>query len=188
MSSLSITFSADGTTLYAADDDGIWQFKTVASLAGVDQRLADRAERPAEPGRPLRRPGQRRGGHRHRRRRLLDAVPGPGRRRARTSITGGPGNDDTAVFGNFADDRQRRRHRRPAAAAPTAARPAAPFDGHGTPVAGVVAQFVPQATIVPVNIFAPFLAPASTSTTTAAPAATAAATGGTDGHGATPTP
>ena len=33
-SSLSITFSADGTTLYAADDDGIWQFKTTASLAG----------------------------------------------------------------------------------------------------------------------------------------------------------
>src|SRR5262249_49785573 len=32
-SSLSITFSADGTTLYASDDDGIWQFKTTASLA-----------------------------------------------------------------------------------------------------------------------------------------------------------
>ncbi|MGE3819915.1 MAG: hypothetical protein AB7I30_10795, partial [Isosphaeraceae bacterium] len=34
LSSLSITFSADGTTMYASDDDGIWQFKTVASLAG----------------------------------------------------------------------------------------------------------------------------------------------------------
>ena len=32
-SDLSITFSADGTTLYAADNDGIWQFKSVASLA-----------------------------------------------------------------------------------------------------------------------------------------------------------
>ena len=32
-SSLSITFSADGTTLYASDNDGIWQFKTVGSLA-----------------------------------------------------------------------------------------------------------------------------------------------------------
>ena len=32
-------------------------------------------------------------------------------------------------------------------------------DGHGTPVAGVIAQFVPQATIVPVNIFVPFLIP-----------------------------
>ena len=30
------------------------------------------------------------------------------------------------------------------------------FDGHGTPVAGVVAQFVPQATIEPVSIFQPF--------------------------------
>ena len=33
MSSLSLTFSADGTTMFAADDDGIWQFKTVADLA-----------------------------------------------------------------------------------------------------------------------------------------------------------
>src|SRR5262249_37403852 len=33
-STLSISFSSDGTTLYAADDDGIWQFKTVTSLAG----------------------------------------------------------------------------------------------------------------------------------------------------------
>ena len=32
-SSLSISFSADGTILYASDDDGIWQFKTTASLA-----------------------------------------------------------------------------------------------------------------------------------------------------------
>ncbi len=32
-SELSITFSADGTTLWASDDQGIWQFKTTASLA-----------------------------------------------------------------------------------------------------------------------------------------------------------
>ena len=32
-SSLSISFSADGTTLYASDDDAIWQFKTTADLA-----------------------------------------------------------------------------------------------------------------------------------------------------------
>ena len=31
------------------------------------------------------------------------------------------------------------------------------LNGHGTPVAGIIAQFVPQATIVPVNIFVPFL-------------------------------
>ena len=32
-SMLSISFSADGTTLYASDDDAIWQFKTTADLA-----------------------------------------------------------------------------------------------------------------------------------------------------------
>ena len=32
-SSLSIGFSADGTILYAADDDGIWQFNTQTDLA-----------------------------------------------------------------------------------------------------------------------------------------------------------
>ena len=32
-SELSISFSADGTTLWASDDQGIWQFKTTASLA-----------------------------------------------------------------------------------------------------------------------------------------------------------
>ena len=33
-SSFTITFSADGTTLWAADNEGIWQFKSTASLAG----------------------------------------------------------------------------------------------------------------------------------------------------------
>ena len=37
------------------------------------------------------------------------------------------------------------------------------IDGHGTPVAGVIAQFVPQATIVPVDIFLPFNAGVSLS-------------------------
>ena len=37
-SSLSISFSADGTILYASDDQGIWQFKTTADLA--DRRAA----------------------------------------------------------------------------------------------------------------------------------------------------
>ena len=32
-SELSITFSADGTTLWASDNQGVWQFKTTASLA-----------------------------------------------------------------------------------------------------------------------------------------------------------
>ena len=76
-SSLSITFSADGTTLYAADNDGIWQFKTVTSLAGSTVRLDHRPERPADPGRPLRGPEQRRGRRRHRRRRNVPELPGP---------------------------------------------------------------------------------------------------------------
>ena len=48
--------------------------------------------------------------------------------------------------------------------------------GHGTPVAGVIAQFVPQATLVPVNIFLPFSAGKrlTASSTPAAPAAAAA--------------
>ena len=32
-SSLTISFSSDGTTLYASDDDAVWQFKTTADLA-----------------------------------------------------------------------------------------------------------------------------------------------------------
>ena len=53
---LSISFSADGTTLYASDDQGIWQFKTTADLAELDERDAGRPERPAHAGRALRRP------------------------------------------------------------------------------------------------------------------------------------
>ena len=73
-------------------------------------------------------------------------------------------------------------HRRQAAAA--AAAPAATanivlantIDGHGTPVAGVIAQFVPQATIVPVDIFIPVQPAAATissrhQSTTGGPAA-----------------
>jgi hypothetical protein len=129
-SSLSISFSADGTTLYASDDDGIWQFKTTASLAGsstgdliglndlrtfgVPYDGQDSAVAVIDTG--------------------VDAVTPEFRGRVSTGInitTGGPGNDDTAskATGNG--------------------------KGHGTPVAGVIAQFVPQATIDPINIFTP---------------------------------
>src|SRR5262249_21291525 len=37
--------------------------------------------------------------------------------------------------------------------------------GHGTPVADVIAQFVPQATILPITIFAPFIVAGSSTTT-----------------------
>jgi hypothetical protein len=128
-SSLSITFSADGTTLYAADNDGIWQFKSVLSLAGSSSgRLTglndlrslgipyegqDSAVAILDTG--------------------IDALTPNFRGRVSTGrnvVTGGPGNDD-----------------------PTAAQ-----NGHGTLIAGVVAQFVPQATLQPVNVFTPNLA------------------------------
>ena len=75
--------------------------------------------------------------------------------------TGGPGNQDLASNGRTT-------------AAPRYGTRAAPllvntFDGHGTPVAGVVAQFVPQATIEPVTIFAPFVGSVTLPTSTRTP-------------------
>ena len=131
-SSLSITFSADGTTLYAADDDGIWQFKTTASLAGsttgsliglndlrtlaVPYDGQDSAVAIVDTG--------------------VDASTPNFRGRVSTgfnALTNGAANDDLASTG------------------------VGNGVGHGTQVAGVVAQFVPQATIDPINVFAPFV-------------------------------
>lgn len=132
-SSLSLTFSSDGTTLYVADNDGIWQFKstlalatsTSGSLIGLNdlRTLAtpfdgqDTAVAVVDTG--------------------IDAATPQLRNRVsegRNVITNGPGNDDLA-----------------------------PGNGHGTGLAGVVAQFVPQATLVPVNVFSPLLiTPATT--------------------------
>jgi hypothetical protein len=125
-SSLSITFSADGTALYAADNDGIWQFKSTLSLAGsttgslvglndlrslgVPYQGQDSAVAVLDTG--------------------IDALNPYFRGRVangKNIFTNGPANDD-----------------------PTAAQ-----NGHGTLIAGVVAQFVPQATLTPVNIFTP---------------------------------
>ena len=52
------------------------------------------------------------------------------------------------------------------------------FNGHGTLVAGVISQIVPQTTILPVNVFAPFIAVsgASSSSTTNGGGATNGAT------------
>lgn len=124
-SSLSITFSADGTTLYAADNDGIWQFKSTLSLAysssgeliglgdlrtlGVPFQGEGTAVAVVDTGIDSRTPNFR------------------GRVGRGTNIfTRGAGNDDLA-----------------------------PGNGHGTLVAGVIAQFVPQATLEPVNVFSP---------------------------------
>ncbi len=125
-SSLSITFSADGTTLYAADDDGIWQFKTVTDIAnassgqlvglgdlralGVPYDGQDSAVAIVDTG--------------------VDSLTPNFRGRVSTGVNvlnNSPGNDDTAAAGN----------------------------GHGTVVAGVIAQFVPQATLDPINVFTP---------------------------------
>ncbi|WP_158633525.1 S8 family serine peptidase [Tautonia sociabilis] len=124
-SSLSITFSADGTTLYVSDGDGIWQFKSTLSLAysnsgelvglgdlrtlGVPFQGEDTAVAVVDSGIDAQTP-QLRG----------RVAPGT------NVFTGGPGNDDLAA-GN----------------------------GHGTQVAGVIAQFVPEATLLPVNAFSP---------------------------------
>ncbi len=127
-SSLSITFSADGTTLYASDNDGIWQFKSTLSLAGSttgsvtglnDLRSlgvpfdgSDTAVAVIDTG--------------------VDGATPPLRDRVApgTNIfTGGPGDVDLADGTDL--------------------------DGHGTNVAGVVAQFVPETTIVPVTTFDP---------------------------------
>lgn len=132
-SSLSITFSADGTTLYVADNDGIWQFKSTLALAtstsgsliglndlrslGVPYDGQDTAVAVIDTG--------------------IDANTPQFRGRVAPGLnvlTNGPGNDDFA-----------------------------PGNGHGTLLAGVVAQFVPDATLVPVNVFSPLLVtPATT--------------------------
>lgn len=124
-SNLSITFSADGTTLYVSDLDGIWQFKTTNSLAGstsgtitglndlrtlgVPYDGIDSAVAVIDSG--------------------VDATTAQFRGRVAngTSILfNGKGNDDLA-----------------------------PGIGHGTGMAGIISQFVPQATLQPVNVFRP---------------------------------
>ncbi|MEO6809754.1 MAG: S8 family serine peptidase [Isosphaeraceae bacterium] len=137
-SSLSITFSADGTTLYAADDDGIWQFKTVTSLAnstsgsliglndlrtlGVPYEGQDSAVAIVDTGIDARVPSFR-----------GRVAPG------KNILNSGFGNDDLAPFSGGTGG--------------GTATGVNTDNGHGTLVAGVVAQFVPQATLVPVNIF-----------------------------------
>ncbi len=126
-SSLSITFSADGTTMWASDDDGIWQFKSVLSLAGSDTGNLIGLNDLRSLGVPY--DGQNSAvaiidtG--------VDALTPNFRGRVaagKNILTNGVGNDDTTS----------------ATTNP---------NGHGTLVAGVVAQFVPQATLQPVNVF-----------------------------------
>ncbi len=123
-STLSITFSADGTTMYVSDMDGIWQFKTTTSLAGSTSGSLVGLNDLRSLGVPY--DGSN----------LAVAVVDTGVDGSNPSfqgqvsqgkdmITNGPGNSD--VSGTPA--------------------------GHGTQIAGVINQFVPQSTIVPVNVF-----------------------------------
>ena len=77
-------------------------------------------------------------------------------------VTGGFGNVDTASTTGDDHDRHRDHHVDATTVIQTG------VDGHGTLVAGVVAQFVPQATIDPVDIFNPFQTLTGTTATTTA--------------------
>ncbi len=174
-SSLSLTFSADGTTLYASDDDGIWQFKTTTSLAsstsgsivglndlrtlGVPYEGQDSAVAIVDTG--------------------VDASVPSFRGRVATGsnvITNGLGNTDTSP-GSANNTGTTTGTGTTTTGTATGATAVTPLnsDGHGTPEAGVIAQFVPQATLEPVNIFYPFLSFSSTTTSTTT------GTGGTTG-------
>ncbi len=153
-SSLSISFSADGTILYASDNDAIWEFKTVTDLAsassgsyiglndlrslGVPYDGLGEAVAIVDTG--------------------VDANSTPFRGRVSTGfnvVTNGFGNDDTAPGATTTTGNNTGNNNNTTGAATNISTSS---DGHGTLVAGVVAQFVPQATIVPVNIFNPFQA------------------------------
>ncbi len=173
-SSLSISFSADGTILYASDDDGIWQFKTTASLAssstgsyvglndlrslGVPYEGQDTAVAIVDTG--------------------IDALVPSFRGRVSPGfnvITNGLGNSDTSpgtapttttTTGTTTTGTTTAGTTTTGTTLGATATTPLNSDGHGTTVAGVVAQFVPQATLEPVNIFNPFLSFTSTNTTT----------------------
>ncbi len=169
-SNLSISFSADGTALYAADANGIWLFKTTSSLAtstsgsqiglndlrtlGVPYDGLGTAVAVLDTGVDATNPGFR------------------GRVAAGTNVfTNGFGNIDTAPGGaNTVTTTGGAGGAGGTAGGGTGgtgtAATAGFVNGHGTDVAGVVAQLVPQATIVPVNVFAPFIVTSSTNTGT----------------------
>jgi hypothetical protein len=181
-SELSISFSGDGTTLWASDNQGIWQFKTTASLAdsttgtliglndlrtlGVPYDGQGSAVAVIDTG--------------------VDGQTPPLRGRVATGTniwTGGPGNQDLASNANTTSAGATGTGGGGTGGGGTGTGGANgtgtilvnTYDGHGTPVAGVVAQFVPQVTIVPVTIFAPFVGSVTLTT--------GSGTGGTGGGG-----
>jgi hypothetical protein len=187
MSSLSISFSADGTTLYAADDDAIWQFKTVASLAGSTSGSLIGLNDLRSLGVPYDGEG------------AAVAVIDTGVDALNPNFRGRVANGTNVFFNSFGNTDTASLSTTTTATGGaggtggtggaaggnnTATNPVIlpGTDGHGTPVAGVIAQFVPQATIVPVDIFAPFLIATSvTTTTTGGGGGTGGVGGGTNG-------
>jgi hypothetical protein len=135
-SSMSVTFSADGTAMWVADNDGIWQFASTLSLAGSTTGNIIGLNDLRTLGVPYE--GQN----------TAVAVLDTGVDAANTSFRGrvargtnigkrnGAGNIDNAGIGGT-----------------TTTGGGSDTAGHGTPVAGVVSQFVPQATILPINLF-----------------------------------
>ncbi len=187
-STLSIGFSADGTALYAADDQGIWQFMTTADLAdstsgsliglndlralGVPYDGQNAAVAVVDTGVDA------------------NATSFRGRVAAGTNvITGGLGNRDLApAGGSVTTGGTGGGSGGTGGSGSTNTVLANSNAGHGTPVAGVVAQFVPDATIDPIDIFSPFSSPGSlplsgTGNTTGG--GTGGSNGGTSGTGGT---
>ncbi|MFM7130723.1 MAG: S8 family serine peptidase, partial [bacterium] len=122
-SSFSITFAADGTKMWVSDDDGIWQLSSTLSLAGSTT-------------------GNQIG--------LNDlrslGVPYEGQNTAVAVLDTGVDATNTSFRGRVAKGVDINK-RRGAGNIDTAS------GGHGTQVAGVVAQLVPESTIQPINLF-----------------------------------
>lgn len=145
-SSFSVTFSSDGTKMWVSDDDGIWQFASTLSLAGSTTGnvigLNDL--------------------------RTL-ATPYNGQNSAVAVLDTGVDANNTSFRGRVA--RGTNVNRRRGGGNIDTSGTGTGTAGHGTPVAGIVSQMVPQATIMPVNLFIAGAIPGSIgggSTTTAA--------------------
>ena len=154
-SMLSISFSATGTTLYASDDDGHLAVQDDCGPGELDERNACRTERPYARSVCPTTAGTARS---------RSSIPVSTRCRLRSRAGSRRGSTCSPADWEIRTWQRRPRPRRSTTAAGVETEATGTlgnslqntFSGHGTPVAGVIAQFVPQATLVPVNIFLPF--------------------------------